>query len=149
MRRPTVVCLVLSWVAAALKLPVLHRLPQEGDVGVVERIEGAEEDADAALGRDHRADVRQQADTEEQPAQDEAEEQENFAGTRDARRAQGRQDDVHQQADQRVAVGVADAARHEIAAEILGPLGGERGDERRAGEAADRRDPCLIERPSP
>ena len=129
--------------------PFVHRLPQQLEVAVVERIEGAKEDADAALGRDHRADVGQEADAEEQRAEHEAHDEEGLARAGNAGRAERRQGDVDQQPDQRVAGGVADTARHEVAAEILRALRGERREQRHADEAADRRDAGRVERAAP
>jgi hypothetical protein len=111
--------------------------------------ERAEIEADAALRRRNRPQVRQKADQEQRPAQTEADQKEALAGTRNACRPQGRQGDVDQDSDQGVAVGVANTPRDEESAEVLRSLRRQGRDERCAGYAADGRHPELVERTPP
>jgi hypothetical protein len=111
----------------------------------LERIEGSEEQPDAALWRQDGAQVRHKPDAEEQRTQHKAQDQEGLARTRHAGRAQPGQDHVEYDADDGVAIGIANPARHQVAAEVLRALGGERGQERRTGPTADRRYTCQVE----
>src|SRR5580704_12916343 len=132
-----------------LQAALLDGPTQNVEMGIVERIEGAEEQADAALRRRHRSDVRQQADTEEHDAEHEARDQERLTGSRNAGSAERGQHEIDRHADQHVAVGVADAALEKIEADILGALRRERGNERRRSNAAHRRETVAVKSPSP
>ena len=132
-----------------VEAPLVDGCPQQRDVAVVEGIVGAEEQPDAALRGYHRPKVREQPDQEERPAQPKAQQQEPLPGARHAGRAEGRQGDVDQNADEGVAVRIPDPPRDEIAAQVLGSLRGQRGDHRGAGKAAHGRNSRLVERTPP
>ena len=103
--------------------------PYQRQMGIVEGIERTEVEADAALGRQHRAEIGQQADAEQDRAEAEAQDQEGLSRHGNTRRAERCQDNVDREAGQHVAVGVADAASDQVQAEILGALRGERSEE--------------------
>ena len=120
---------------------------QQREVGVMEWIEGAEEQADAALRRNLGADIRRKPDTEQHGAETEAHDQEGLASIGQACRPQRRQHEVDGQAGLHIAIDVAHAALREVDPEILDALRGKRGDKRRRRNTAGGRTlGCLAAR---
>ena len=110
----------------------------EFEMRVVEGIEGAEKEADAAAREAESTQIRQQPQAEDDDAEADAAGEKDLARHAEPGRGQGRHHDVGREPDQHVEVIITDAALKEENAEILRALRGQRGDHGGAQQAAHR-----------
>ncbi len=129
-----------------LQVALVERAAHQLQVRAVERVEGAEEHADAAARVDDGAQVGQHADAEDQRAEADSGGEEGLARPGQAGGAEGGHHDVRRQPRLDVAVAVAQVAVGERDAEVLRALRGERGEHGGRRHAADAVEPGRAQR---